>query len=95
MKVSVVCYTLTVYHYFYSVKVTFKYIIILSSVLELIVVVDSRPEGAPLSACGDIVPQHGSNSPSTDQLPFTVNLSDFTFDCYIGGQNYISKHSWA
>ena len=74
-------------------KVTFKYIIILSSILELIVVVDSRPEGAPLSACGDIVPQHSPNSPSTDPLPFAVNLSDFTFDCYIGGQNYTSKHS--
>ena len=88
--------TLIVYHFFYFVKVTLSYAIILmiSSILELVVVVDSRSSGAPIEACAQIAPQHGSNSPSTDPLPFSVDLSDFTFDCYIGGQSYNSKHSW-
>ena len=78
-------------------KVTLKWIIILSSILELVVFVDSFPEGAPLEACADIVPQHSMHTSSTDPLPFSVNLSDFTVNtlvCYIGGQTYTSKHSW-
>jgi len=82
---------------YYFVKVTLKWIIILSSILELVVFVDSFPTGAPMEACTDITPQHGNNTPSTDPVPFSVDLSDFTVNtlvCYIGGYNYSSKRGW-
>lgn len=56
--------------------------------------VRGRPEGAPPAACGmttDIVPNHAGISPSTDPIPYTVDLSDFTGGQYIPGDTYTSK----
>ena len=62
--------------------------------LLVITSVQGRPEGAPLEACGettDIVPNHGSNTPSDTPLPYSVDLSDFTDGEYIPGDTYLSK----
>ena len=56
--------------------------------------VQGRPEGATIAACGattDIVPDHGGQSPSDTQLPYSVDLSDFTGGEYIPGDTYLSK----
>ena len=68
-------------------KVTLKHIIVIGGILQLVVVVDNRITGAPPLDCGQIDPF----SPSNDPLPYSVNLSDFTFGSYIGGQSYNSK----
>ena len=73
-------------------KATVKHIIVLDGILQLVVVVDSRITGAPPLACGQIVPQHDSFSPSNDPLPCSVNLSDFAIGSYIGRQSYNSKY---
>jgi len=55
--------------------------------------VDGRSSGAAQEACMDIMPQHGALSQPANTLPYTVNLSDFTADSYIGGQSYQSKNN--
>ena len=52
-----------------------------------------RPEGAPPEACAQIAPMHAGISPSTDPLPYSVDLSDFTGDEYVPGDTYQSKTS--
>ncbi|XP_065899816.1 putative defense protein 3 [Dysidea avara] len=47
-----------------------------------------RPEGAPPEACAQIAPMHAGISPSTDPLPYSVDLSDFTGDEYVPGDTY-------
>ena len=51
--------------------------------------VNGRPEGAPISACTNIVPAH---PPSTvnDPNPYEVDLSGFTNMTYTPGQTYTS-----
>ena len=52
--------------------------------------VQGRSGGAPLDACGDIIPMH-VGSPSNTALPYSVDLSDFTDGEYIPGETYESK----
>ena len=66
---------------------------LLSSIYGIVVVVDGRSSGAPPDACEtgtDIVPDHGA-SPSTDPLPFSVDLSGFKGNLYNAGQTYNSE----
>ena len=65
-------------------------ILVVSNILGY-VLVSGRPEGAPAAACSNIVPQH-SGSPSTDPLPYSVDLSDFPLDHYFRGETYTSKY---
>ncbi|XP_065906698.1 uncharacterized protein [Dysidea avara] len=67
-----------------------SYAMLLSSIYGIVVVVDGRSSGAPPDACEtgtDIVPDHGA-SPSTDPLPFSVDLSGFKGNLYNAGQTY-------
>ena len=53
-----------------------------------------RPDGAPNRACEggtNIVPNHKPNPPSTNPVPYLVNLSSIPTTGYIPGQNYNSK----
>ena len=46
----------------------------------LMIVVNGFPDGAPPDACGDmtdIVPNHNSSSPSNNDIPYLVDLSEF------------------
>ena len=61
------------------------------AVLLLTTSVQGRSLGAPDDACVDIAPEHGSSSPSSDPLPYSVDLSDFTGGEYTPGQTYLSK----
>jgi len=54
--------------------------------------VDGRPEGAPSQACGsgtDVVPAH-PGSPSSDPIPYEVDLNGITGMTYTPGQTYTS-----
>ena len=56
--------------------------------------VNGMPNGAPDAACEDgtnIVPGHVPNSPSTNPLPYSVDISSIPSSGYIPGQNYTSK----
>ncbi|XP_065918054.1 uncharacterized protein [Dysidea avara] len=61
-------------------------ILVVSNILGY-VLVSGRPEGAPTAACSNIVPRH-PGSPSTDPLPYSVDLSDFPLDHYYRGETY-------
>ena len=63
----------------------------LCSVLEFVAFVDGQSFGVPPKACAVITPQYGTPSQPANTLPYTVNLSDFTANSYIGGQSYQSK----
>ncbi|XP_065899813.1 reelin domain-containing protein 1-like [Dysidea avara] len=56
--------------------------------LLLVTTAHGRPEGAPPEACAQIAPMHAGISPSTDPLPYSVDLSDFTGDEYVPGDTY-------
>ena len=53
--------------------------------------VTGRPKGAPDIACTDIRPRH-VGFPSTDPLPYSVDLSDFPLDHYFTNETYTSKY---
>ena len=61
----------------------------------LVITANGRPEGAPPEACAQIAPMHAGISPSTDPLPFSVDLSDFTGGEYVPGDTYLSKTSFS
>ena len=57
---------------------------------------DGMSSGAPVAACEtgtNIVPNHSPNTPSTNQLPFSVDLTEFTENIYNPGRTYTSKHT--
>ena len=62
-------------------------------ILSLVTTAHGRPEGAPPEACAQIAPMHAGISPSTDPLPYSVDLSDFTGGEYVPGDTYQSKTS--
>ena len=50
--------------------------------------------GAPVDACGtttDIAPSHGTNTPQMSEVPYSVDLSQFTGMMYTPGQTYTSE----
>ena len=56
--------------------------------------VNGMPDGAPEGACEggtNLVPNHVPNPPSTDPLPYSVDISSISSSGYIPGQNYTSK----
>ena len=59
-------------------------------ILLLVSTAHGLPGGAPLEACAQIAPMHVGISPSTDPLPFSVDLSDFTGGEYVPGDTYQS-----
>ena len=61
-------------------------------ILSLVTTAHGLPEGAPPEACAQIVPVHAGISPSTDPLPFSIDLSDFTGGEYVPGDTYQSKN---
>ncbi|XP_065907202.1 putative defense protein [Dysidea avara] len=70
--------------------ISLSYIIVLTSTLRC-VVVDGMSSGAPVAACEtgtNIVPNHSPNTPSTNQLPFSVDLTEFTENIYNPGRTY-------
>ena len=70
------------------------HVLVTLSILE-IVVIRGYPTGAPLEACKsgtNIVPNHGV-LPSTNPLPYSVDLSNFTDNAYIPGKAHKSKCS--
>ena len=52
-----------------------------------VVTVNGLPSGAPLAACLDLVPRHGSFQPSTSFLPYIVNTLSV-------GQSYIPNQAY-
>lgn len=60
------------------------------STLRCVLVVDGTSSGAPVAACANIVPGHGANTPSTSDLPFSVDLTEFTENVYNPGRTYTS-----
>lgn len=55
--------------------------------------VKGLPNGAPKAACEDgtdLVPSHFF-PPSTNPLPYEVDISHFTGQTYVPGQSYNSK----
>ena len=68
-------------------------ILIVSNILGYMLV-NGRPEGAPVAACEggtNIVPGHAPNTPSTTPVPYLVDLSDIPNTGYVPRWNYISK----
>ena len=60
-------------------------------ILTCIYEVNSYPTGAPINACGDIMPNHSSNAASdNNNIPYLVNLDDFedSNGTYIPGMSY-------
>ena len=60
----------------------------------LILGVNSYPNGAPVEACRnvtDIMPNHSSTIPSSNTIPFSVNLTDFVDNVYIPEMIYYCK----
>ena len=56
--------------------------------------VNGRPNGAPSEACENgtnIVPAHAPNLPSTDPVPYSVDISGIPSNGYVAGKNYTSK----
>ena len=45
-----------------------------------VVIVNGFPSGAPLEACGNLLPQHAGFQPSTILSPFTVNFRRQTYE---------------
>lgn len=62
-------------------------VLIVSSILGCMLV-NGLPSGAPSTACSTIRPSHGSNTPSSLPVPYTVDLSAFPTRGYVPGQNY-------
>ena len=61
----------------------------------MVTTVQGLSGGAPHEACGiatDIVPNHAGISPSTDPIPYTVDLSGFIGGQYVPGDIYTSKN---
>ena len=70
------------------------YLVLVALNIVEIVVVHGLSTGAPLEACkggNNIVPFHGA-PPSTDPLPYSVDLSNFTGNVYMPGMTYESKY---
>ena len=61
----------------------------------LILGVNGRSNGAPVEACGnvtDIMPNHNSTIPSSNAIPFSVNLTNFVDNVYIPEMIYYCKY---
>jgi len=69
------------------------HVLVVLNIVE-VVVVHGLSTGAPLEACkggNNIVPNHGV-PPSTNPLPYSVDLSNFTDNVYIPGMTHESKN---
>ena len=53
--------------------------------------VNGYPDGAPPTACNDLLPQHSENIPSVFRIPYSINTSSIPSNGYIPGQTYQSK----
>ena len=56
---------------------------------------EARREGAPVTACSTLVPNHAPNQADDDPFPYEVNISTFALSPqgfgYEGGKTYQSK----
>ena len=50
-----------------------------------------RPGGGAFACCTNIAPEHSSLPPSSDPLPYSIDLSGFTDGEYIPGATYQSR----
>ena len=57
-----------------------------------VAMVNGLPNGAPLQACGNLLPLHSGIQPSVTFLPFMVNTSEIAGQGYIPNRVYLSEY---